>query len=107
MSTKNNIINGARILKKGVRDINTGTYTPCWYSFGQRIRPDGSTYEAVVIYARDYKPLPAGLSPINDSDLRTDYFEQDRAVFPKGTAEYDVIAEVTGTRVDFIKAIAA
>ena len=92
----NNIINGARILKKGVRDIATGAYTPCRYSFGSRIRPDGSTYEAVTIYARDYKPLPAGLSPINDSDSRTDYFVQDRAVFFEGTAEYDVIADVTG-----------
>jgi hypothetical protein len=96
MSTKNNIINGAKILKKGVRDIATGAYTPCWYSFSKRIRPDGSTYEAAVIYARNYKPLPAGLQPINDSDSRTDYFEQDRAVFPFGTNEYNILAEVTG-----------
>jgi len=94
MSTKNNIINGAKILKKGVRDLNTGAYTPCWYSFGSRLRPDGSTYEAVTIYARDYKPLPAGLSPINDSDSRTDYFEQDRAVFLKDSPEYNIIQAI-------------
>jgi len=95
MST-NNIIRNAKLLKKGVRDINTGHITPCWYSFGSRIRPDGTTYEAVTIYARNYKPLPIGLSPINDSDIRTDYFEKDRAVFVKGTPEYNVVCEVTG-----------
>jgi len=93
---KNHIINNARILKKGVRDINTGAYTPCWYSFGSRLRRDGSTYEAVTIYARNYKPLPTGLNPVNDTDLRTDYFEQDRATFLKDTPEYNVICEVTG-----------
>ena len=97
-----NIINNVKILKKGVRDLATKAYTPCWYSFGLRIRPDGSTYEAVTIYARDYKPLPAALQPINDSDSRTDYFEQDRAVFAKGTPEYDTISAVTGTRFEFL-----
>ena len=92
MSTINNIINGVRLLKKGVRDIATGAYTPCWYNVGSRIRPDGSTYDAITIYARDYKPLPSGLQPINDSDSRTDYFEQDRAVFVKGTPEYSILA---------------
>ena len=91
-----NLIRNAKLLKKGVRDINTGAYTPCWYSFGSRIRPDGTTYEAVTIYARGYKPLPSGLQPINDSDSRTDYFEQDRAVFLKDTPEYNVVCSVTG-----------
>ena len=87
----NRIINGVRLLKKGVRDLNTGAYTPCWYNVGSRIRPGGSTYNAVTIYARDYKPLPSVLQPTNDSDSRTDYFEKDRAVFAEGTAEYNVL----------------
>jgi hypothetical protein len=88
---KNPIINGVRILKKGVRDLATGTYTPCWYNTGSRLRRDGSVYNAVTIYARDYRPLPAGLQPINDSDSRTDYFEQDRAVFAEGTEGYTIL----------------
>jgi hypothetical protein len=94
----NNIINGAKILKKGVRDIATGAYTPCWYSFGSRFKDRGKygsiLKEAVVIYARDYKPLPAGLNPTNDSDSRTDYFENDRVVFWENTPEYNLIKSI-------------
>jgi hypothetical protein len=95
MST-NNTIRNAKLLKKGIRNLDNGNYIPCWYNFGLRLRPDGSTHEAVTIYARDYKPLPSGLQPVNDSDSRTDYFEQDRAVFLKGTHEYNVVCQVTG-----------
>jgi len=95
--SKNNIINGAKLLKKGVRDIATGAYTPCWYNVGSRRRPDGYTYNAVTIYARDYKRLPFGLQPLNNSDSREDYFENDHAVFPEGTQEYDIINKFLAT----------
>ena len=37
--------------------------------------------ETIAIYAREYSRLPKieGLTVLNDSDIMTDYFEQDRA----------------------------
>ena len=63
-----------KILKYGIEA--DGKYISCFYSDSQLINYPAGT---ITVYARDYKHLPAELNPENDSDMMTDYFEQDRA----------------------------
>lgn len=78
-------IRGVRFMKKGVKDLSTGKYSPCYYSRCQLT--DGRT--AITIYAKCIlKGLPRQLQPQNDTDGQSDYFETDRARFYEGTAEY-------------------
>lgn len=100
--TKPLMIAGVKLLKNGVRGTD-GKYHPVYYSIGRLYekRTVGETgpmrtYEAATIYAREYDRLPAELNPKNDSDSMTDYFEKDRAVFRKGTPEYDLIMLAAG-----------
>ncbi len=88
---KSNItINGIRFLKHGVKDV-AGKYYPA--ALSRCILIDGR--DAVTIYARDLlKGLPAGLNPTNESDMRTDYSENDRARFYAGTPEFDLLATI-------------
>jgi len=51
--------------------------TPVWYSqgdYGDKL-PKGT----ITVYAKRYKHLPRELSSENNSDIQTDYFEEDRA----------------------------
>jgi len=89
---KNQTINGIKILKKGIKTLS-GKYIPCWFSIGERYEKNqNGTYTAAVIYAKNYNSLPAELMPQNESDSMTDYFEKDKAVFRKGTKEFETIA---------------
>jgi hypothetical protein len=95
---KNETIKGIKLLKKGIKDLS-GKYIPCWFSVGERYEKnsDGirSTYMAAVIYAKKYSDrLPKELMPENESDMMTDYFEKDKAVFRKGTKEFEIIAQL-------------
>lgn len=86
-------INGVRLLKKGVKDLD-GTYTPVTYDIGTRYERSldrNNTFMGAVIRAKTYDRLPADLFPINDSDSMTDYFEKDRAIFREGTPEFELI----------------
>jgi len=81
-------------MKNGLKD-QSGNYIPVRYSAGSRYdRTQGpeSIRNAVTIYAKEYTPkLPAELSPKNDSDSMTDYFEKDHATFFEGSPEYDTL----------------
>jgi len=85
-------LNGCRMLKHGVKSP-TGQYTPCWYSLGQIYTTPShtETREAITIYARR-KDLPRDLGNVqNDSDMQTDYFENDRVRFWSGTPEFNLL----------------
>lgn len=92
---KNNTINGIKLLKKGVKDLD-GTYHPVRYNVGTRYeKGDHSrTYMGAVIYAKGYGSLPAALFPENNSDPMTDYFEKDKVVFREGTPEFEIIKKL-------------
>lgn len=82
-----NTTNAVKFLKKGIKTLE-GKYFPCWYSLTTLI--DGRV--AVTIYARSLlKGLPAQLSPENNSDMQTDYFENDRVRFFEGSAEFEML----------------
>lgn len=68
-------MNTIKVLKHGIK-VN-GKYIKCGYSMGPYINlPEN----VITVYGWD---LPAELSPQNDSDSMTDYFEKDRArIFP-------------------------
>ena len=56
-----------------------GKLQRAWYSFGNLLNHPADT---ITIYGRDYKSFSAGVQAAfvveNDSDMQTDYFEQDR-----------------------------
>ena len=64
-----------RFLKHAIK--YKGKRIRVWYSKGKLLHhPEGT----ITIYAREYgSQLPPELNPQNDSDMRTDYFEKDRA----------------------------
>jgi hypothetical protein len=75
-----------KFLKKGVR--SAGKYHPCWYSLTTLI--DGRI--AVTLYAKSILTgLPAALRPINNSDMQSDYFENDHVRFFEGSAEFAML----------------
>jgi hypothetical protein len=77
-----------KFLKKGVRSLVTGKYHPCWYSLTTLI--DGRV--AVTLYAKSILTgLPRELSPINNSEMQTDYFENDHVRFFAGSAEFETL----------------
>lgn len=81
-------INGVKFLQKGVKDAE-GKYYPVYYSMTGLI--DGRL--ALTVYARSLvKGLPAALSPQNNSDCQTDYFEEDIVRFSAGTPEFEQLA---------------
>ena len=67
--------NKIRFLKNWV-DVN-GTRVKVWYSMESYTNlPEGT----ITIYAQDYgRQLPKELTPENDTDSMTDYFEKDRS----------------------------
>jgi hypothetical protein len=76
-----------KFLKKGVRDA-AGKYYPCWYSLTKLV--DGRV--AVTLYAKSIlKGLPRELRPENNTDITTDYFENDRVRFYEGTSEFGLL----------------
>ncbi len=80
-------INGVKVLKNGLRD-QTGKYYPAHYSHTTLI----SGLVCITVYAKDsFKGLPAALNPINNSDGRTDYFENDKVRFAAGTDEFNTL----------------
>jgi hypothetical protein len=73
-----------KFLQNGVRS-SSGTFHPCYYSLTTLI--DGRV--AVTLYAKSIlKGLPAEMKPENDSDMQTDYFENDRVRFFEGSTEF-------------------
>ena len=74
-----------KLLQNGVKD-EKGNYTRVFYSMGNT--RDHSS-RCITIYARNYKDLPAELGKIeNDSDIMTDYFENDSVVLEPGDKYY-------------------
>lgn len=63
-----------KIGKHGIR--HNGEYHRAFYSKGTLFNYPAGT---ISVYAKDYKPLPAALSPKNDSDYQSDYVVQDVA----------------------------
>lgn len=64
-----------RIYWNGIK-IDGGKLIRCGYSIDNNV----DHHESVTIYARDYADLPRDLFEVkNDSDIMTDYFENDRA----------------------------
>lgn len=60
--------------------INGGKLIKCGYYLG-----NGGGADYVTIYGRDYSDLPRDLLPVkNESDVYTDYFENDRATIDAG-----------------------
>jgi hypothetical protein len=85
----NNESNAVKFLLNGVRAA--GKFYPCWYSHVTLI--DGRT--CVTLYAKSILTgLPAQLRPINNSDMMTDYFENDHVRFFEGSAEYVRLVEL-------------
>ena len=83
------IINGVSFGKKGVR--HNGKYFPAHYSHGTLINGK----EAITVYAKSLLVgLPAALSPSNDSDMQTDYFEKDRVRFYAGSPEFSALLQL-------------
>jgi hypothetical protein len=78
-------IKTVKFLKKGLRDAS-GEYHPVYYSLGQLV---STGKNAVTIYAKGYKALPAVLMAENNTDTMTDYFEKDRVRFNEGTPEFE------------------
>lgn len=65
--------------------VNGGKLIRCFYSLNNHT----DHAECVTIYARDYDDLPRDLLPVeNDTDLYTDYFEDDRATLLPGHPLY-------------------
>ena len=80
-----------KFLQHGVRSLVTGKVHPCWYSHVTLI--DGKT--CVTLYAKSILTgLPAELRPINNSDMMTDYFENDHVRFFEGSSEYAQLIEL-------------
>lgn len=80
-------MNKIKFLKKGVKD-SAGKYYPCWYSLTTLL--DGKT--AITLYAKSILTgLPAELWPENNSDMQTDYFENDRVRFYAGTPTFEML----------------
>jgi len=80
-----------KFLKKGVKD-SAGNYYPCWYSLTTLI--NGKI--AITLYARSIlKGLPRELKPENNSDMTTDYFENDRVRFYEGSPEFELLKGFT------------
>ena len=76
-----------KFLKKGIRF--DGQYTPVFYSQGNYTPESKLPKKTITVYSRDYgKRLPSALSPINQSDGMTDYFEKDRARILPGSKYY-------------------
>lgn len=73
--------------KKGLRDAQ-GNYYPVFYSLGPLV---STGKNAVTIYAKGYKPMPAVLKAENNTDTMTDYFEKDRVRFHEGTPEFEAL----------------
>lgn len=74
-----------KFLKKGVKD-SAGKYYPCWYSLARLINGRA----AITIYAKSILTgLPSELKPENNSDMTTDYFENDKVRFYEGSEEFN------------------
>lgn len=73
--TRDNIINTIKVLKHEIK-VN-GKYIRTRYSKGGLI--ERFPKETITVYAKGYcDKLLIELSPLNDSDSMTDYFETDR-----------------------------
>lgn len=84
-------LNGLRFGRHGIRNAR-GQYFPCWYHRHQMV---SAGQEVVTVSAKGGGSLPAELSPTNGTDITTDYFEPDRARFPRGTREFDALLPLT------------
>lgn len=72
-----------KLLANGIK--NNGDYIRCFYT-----EKNGS----ILITARDYKNLPKELGTVtNDSDMITDYFENDRVLITSTNKYYKAAKE--------------
>lgn len=76
-----------RFLKHAI--VVDGKRIKVWYSTGKLFHhPEGT----ITIYAKDYgRQFPSELSPENDTELQTDYFDKDKARIVPGSKYYDKI----------------
>ncbi len=89
-------MNGIKFMWNGIK-IDGELYR-VFYSDSKLIGnyPEGT----ITIYARDYKSLPKieGINVQNDSDMMTDYFENDRARILPDNPHYTAIVEAMKLR---------
>ncbi len=80
-----------KFLQHGVKSLVSGKVYPCWYSHTTLV----DSTVCVTLYAKSVLTgLPKELNPINNSDLMTDYFDNDHVRFNEGTAEYAQLVEL-------------
>ncbi len=82
-----------KFLKKGIK--YNGQYIPVHYSKGSYTKESGLPEGTITIYGKNYKHLPKELSPENNSDMMTDYFENDRFRVLPNTKFHKEITKVT------------
>lgn len=82
-----------KFLKKGIK-VN-GQYMPVHYSKGPYTDASGLLPDTITVYGKKYKPLPRELNPKNESDIQTDYFENDRARIPPNSKFHKEIMKAT------------
>ena len=82
-----------KFMWNGIKDINTGKLTKCWYSKGNLLKNGVLDNETITIYGEHYKRLPLidGLEVLNDSDIMTDYFENDRIYVDVNSRYYEEV----------------
>lgn len=77
-------INGVRMMKHYIQNVQTGAKARVWYNRCELlVGPNGErgSFDCVTIYGKDClenlsRVIGTGVQ--NDSDMRTDYFENDR-----------------------------
>lgn len=83
-----------KFLKKGIKfdDI----YYPVSYSQGNFSPESGIPEESITIYNNVYKPFPKtdDLCIINNTEIETDYFEQDKIIVQPSNKYYDEINKI-------------
>lgn len=76
-----------KFLKHGIR--YKGKYIRIFYSKGALLHHPKGT---ITIYAREYgSQLPPELKPENNTEIRTDYFEKDRARIKPSSKYYNQV----------------
>ena len=79
-----------KFVYNGIKNTETGELFKAWYSKG--CHKDGD--EVITIFGKNYKDLPIieGLTIENETDIMTDYFENDRIqVYPENKFYNEVL----------------
>ena len=82
-----------KFMWNGIKDTETKELVKCWYSKGNILKNGVLDNETITIYGEHYKRLPLidGLEVLNDSDIMTDYFENDRIYVDVNNEHYEEV----------------